>query len=200
MKKIMLMLFAVLLSLSACAKEPKPEDALKTFLDDYISLETMEFADYIKGDSPLANGSVLGTEDLTEELTQRILDIYKHYTYEIGDVTISEDKTTATVSVLLTNFDGSTLYADWMTTYITKAMELAFTNPDMTQADFEAVAIETFSDALDALVDGKEYSVEVKMVKDEKVWKLVGGDENYDLINAMSGGILDSLKNINTPE
>ena len=40
----------------------------------------------------------------------------------------------------------------------------------------------------------------VKMVKDEKVWKLVGGDENYDLINAMSGGILDSLKNINTPE
>lgn len=200
MKKIMLMLFAVLLSLSACAKEPKPEDALKTFLDDYISLETMEFADYIKGDSPLANGSVLGTEDLTEELTQRILDIYKHYTYEIGDVTISEDKTTATVSVLLTNFDGSTLYSDWMTTYITKAMELAFTNPDMTQAEFEAIAIETFSDTLDALVDGKEYSVEVKMVKDEKVWKLVGGDENYDLINAMSGGILDSLKNINTPE
>ena len=73
MKKIMLMLFAVLLSLSACAKEPKPEDALKTFLDDYISLETMEFADYIKGDIPLANGSVLGTEVLTEELTQQFL-------------------------------------------------------------------------------------------------------------------------------
>lgn len=200
MKKIMLMLLVVLMSLSACAKEPKPEDALKTFLDDYISLETMEFADYIKGDSPLSNGSVLGTEDLSEELTARIMDIYKHYTYTIGDVTISEDKTTATVKVLLTNFDGSTLYEDWMTTYITKAMELAFTNPDMTQEDFEALALETFSDTLDALVDGKEYNVEVKMVKDEKVWKLVGGEENYELINAMSGGILDSIKNLNTPD
>lgn len=200
MKKIILILMTALLSLSACAKTPKPEDALKAFLDDYITMETMEFADYIKGDSPLSNGSVLGTEDLAKELADRIMGIYKHYTYEIGEVTLGEDKTTATVKVLMTNFDGATLYEDWMTAYITKAMELAFTNPDMTQADFEALATQTFTDALDALKDGKEYNIEVKMVKDEKVWKLVGGEENYALINAMSGGILDSIKNLNQPK
>jgi len=200
MKKIILLLLTVLMSLSACAKAPKPEDALKTFLDDYITKETMTFSDYFEGDSPLTNENMLGNQELTAELSAKFFAIYKHFTYEIGDATLSEDKKSATVSIVVTNYDGTTLYQVWMEDYITQAMEFGMSHPEATQDDFNEIAISTLTTAVDALVDGKEYTVDVKMVYVDKVWKLVGGDDNFELISAMSGGVLQSIKDLSNME
>lgn len=200
MKKLILVVLFVLMSLSACAKAPKPEDALKTFFDDYVTLETVKFADYFEGDSPLTNENMLGEQQLSAELSARFFAIYKRFTYEIGEVTLSEDKKTATVSVVLTNYDGTKLYQGWMEVYITQAMEFGLSHPEATQADFNEIAISTLTTALDALVDGKKYSVDVKMIYVDKVWKLQGGDDNFELINAMSGGVLQSIKDLSSME
>ncbi len=191
MKKLIVSLLIAVLALSGCAKpQPKPEDTVSEFLDAFKTGEITDYAAFFDGDtSEMGDDPFQFDAEMGEELGMQMMKLFQSYSYEIGEVTIDED--TAVVKVIFTGIDGKGFFQAWFTQYFMEAMQLALSGAE--QAEIEQLAVDLFVELSEDLPTDKVITVDVEMVKVEKVWKIVLDEEDFDLFDGMSGGLLSGL-------
>lgn len=195
MKKYLLSLVLASLVLVGCAKPLlKPQDTLSTFLDAFKTSEITDYAEFFDGDTEDMEGNPFEFDDeMPEALGVQMMKLFQSYTYEIGEVTIDED--TAVVEVTFTGIDGKGFFQAWFTQYFMEAMQLAFSGAD--EAAIEQLAVDLFVELSEELPTDKVITVDVEMVKVDKVWKIVLNKDDFDLFDGMSGGLLSGLMEMN---
>ena len=191
MKKLIVSILVVGLLLAGCAKpQPKPEATVSEFLDAFKAGEITDYAAFFEGDtSEMGDDPFQFDDEMGEELGLQMMKLFQSYSYEIGEVTIDEE--TAVVEVTFTGIDGKGFFQAWFTQYFMEAMQLALSGAE--EAEIEQLAVDLFVELSEDLPTDKVITVEVEMVKVEKVWKIVLDEEDFDLFDGMSGGLLSGL-------
>ena len=191
MKKLLLSLTLVGLVLSGCAKpQPKPEATVSAFLDAFKVSEVTNYAEFFDGDTEAMEGNPFEVSgDMPEELGLQMMKLFQSYSYEIGKVSVDED--TAIVKVTFTGIDGKGFFQAWFTQYFMEAMQLALSGGD--EAAINKLAVDLFVELSDDLPTDKVITVDVEMVKVDDIWKIVLNEEDFDLFDGMSGGLLSGL-------
>lgn len=195
MKKLIVSLLVAGLMLAGCAKpQPKPEATVSAFLDAFKAGEVTDYTAFFDGDTEGMEENPFEFDDeMGEELGMQMMKLFQSYTYEIGEVTIDED--TAVVKVTFTGIDGKGFFQAWFTQYFMQAMQLALSGAE--QAEIEQLAVDLFVELSEDLPTDKVITVDVEMVKVEKVWKIVLNEADFDLFDGMSGGLLSGLMEMN---
>lgn len=200
MKKFAVMLLSSILlitSLTGCAAQPKPETTVTGFLDAFKTGQTMDYTLYFDSSTTAINDLALTSETTPSEVATAMKDLIFGFTYKILKSTVSKDKLSATVDLEITTFDGKQFLTNFMSQYIIKAMQYAF---DMTltteqrTAKIESIAIELFTGISSSIAKDKVYPATVNLVKVDKKWVMSGGETNYTLLDAMTGGMISASK------
>lgn len=134
--------------------------------------------------SDAANNSDDAADPSTgENLTQKIMSAC---TYEMGDVTLSDDKSTAKVALTITAPDTAALLQD-------AAQASATSSPDGTAGADSSSADAVLSSLSTTLDQGgfptKDFSVNATLYYSGEHWML---DPSKELSNALSGGLMES--------
>lgn len=200
MKKFTVMLLSSILlitSLTGCAAQPNPETTVIGFLDAFKTGQTMDYSLYFDSPTTAINDLALTGETTPSEVATAMKDLIFGFTYKILKSTVSKDKLSATVDLEITTFDGKQFLTNFMSQYIIKAMQYAF---DMTltteqrTAKIESIAIELFTGISSSIAKDKVYPATVNLVKVDKKWVMSGGETNYTLLDAMTGGMISASK------
>lgn len=204
MKKLLSMFLALGLcvSLVGCSSgEAAPQDTVSAMIDTYKAQKLDELSNYYEGgDDFFEDGSDLNTEleAAEEELMNMFMEKLTDVDYTIENETIDED--TATVTVKITANNVGEKLAEGLQQAIVTALGLAFS--ETPEEEVNAIVAETMISPVENCEKTYENTVEVKLVKSEDgAWLLVSGDENYDLANALTGGLMqfsDELDNMST--
>jgi len=200
MKKFAVMLLSSVLlitSLTGCTAQPKPETTVTGFLDAFKTGQTMDYTLYFDSSTTAINDLALTSETTPSEVATAMKDLIFGFTYKILKSTVSKDKLSATVDLEITTFDGKQFLTSFMSQYIIKAMQYAF---DMTltteqrTAKIESIAIELFTSVSSSMAKDKVYPATVNLVKVDKKWVMSGGETNFTLLDAMTGGMISASK------
>jgi len=200
MKKFAVLIMTSLLlimSLTGCAVQPKPETTVTGFLDAFKTGQTMDYTLYFDSSTTAINELALTSETTPSEVATAMKNLLSGFTYKILKSTINKDKVSATVDLEITTFDGKQFLTNFMSQYILKAMQYAF---DMTltaeqrTAKIESIAIELFTSISSSMAKDKVFPATVNLVKAEKKWVMSGGETNYTLLDAMTGGMISASK------
>jgi hypothetical protein len=195
MKKIALSLVLLIVMLVGCAKpKPKPEATVSEFLDAFKAGEITDYAAFFDGDTEdMGDNPFEFDEEMGDELGLQMMKLFQSYSYEIGEITIDDEE--AVVEVTFTGIDGKGFFQAWFTQYFMEAMQLALSGAD--EAAIEQLAVDLFVELSEDLPTDKVMTVDVEMVKVEKVWKIVLDEDDFDLFDGMSGGLLSGLMEMN---
>lgn len=172
MKKITVLLLALcLVFLTACGGS-SPSDALKADMED-----AKASPDEIIGD--------LGEDGFGEEATKLLVDKVLEFEYELGEEKIDGD--TATVETTITAYSIGAIFGEVITELITEAYANPTMSEDEMMAKMDALLIEKLTNA------EKTYSQTVTIILKKKGsnWEV---QENDDMANALTGGILDFIE------
>lgn len=180
----------VSITLSACSSV-SDEDQIRTMVDEEFSLikeHDQATIDELMGDASstadsLAQYGIDGSEFINSWLDG--------FDYSIGDVTIADDKTTATVNVSITSKQLYPILATWMTDYMEWVKSGAATSQDEISAKAGETMMSTLSSAspvatevtLDVEKDGS-WQIADSLNNDEAFEKSLLGDEE-EFNNAM---------------
>jgi hypothetical protein len=191
MKKLLVSLILVGVVLSGCAKpQPKPEATVSAFLDAFKASQVTDYAEFFDGDTEGMQGNPFEIgDDMPEELGLQMMKLFQSYSYEIGVVTVDED--TAIVEVTFTGIDGKGFFQAWFTQYFMEAMQLALSGGN--EAAINQLAVDLFVELSEDLPKDNVITVDVEMVKVDTVWKIVLVEDDFDLFDGMSGGLLSGL-------
>ena len=143
MKKLCLSLMIGFLSLSilsACAAQPKPADTVVTFLDGFKNKTELDYPTLFDGDVSSMTADPFSSAETPTEISTKMMEMILSYEYEVKDTVIAKDGLTATVSVEFTTVNLALVFQTFMTQYMAKAFELAFsgaTEEEMNQAGIE---------------------------------------------------------------
>ena len=157
----------------------------------------MDYTLYFDSSTTAINDLALTSETTPSEVATAMKDLIFGFTYKILKSTVSKDKLSATVDLEITTFDGKQFLTNFMSQYIIKAMQYAF---DMTltteqrTAKIESIAIELFTSISSSMAKDKVYPATVNLVKVDKKWVMSGGETNYTLLDAMTGGMISASK------
>lgn len=204
MKKLLSMFLALgmCVTLVGCSSgEAAPQDTVSAMIDTYKAQKLDELSNYYEGgDDFFEDGSDLNTEleAAEEELMNMFMEKLTDVDYTIENETVDED--TATVTVKITANNVGEKLAEGLQQAIVTALGLAFS--ETSEEEINAIIAETMISPVENCEKNYENTVEVKLVKSEEgTWLLVSGDENYDLANALTGGLMqfsDELDNMST--
>jgi len=201
MKKTLLSLLMVVLfigSLSACASKEKPEETIVTFLDAFKEKKVINYASLFDGDVSDMTEDPFATPDTPNEISTKMMELILSYDYEIKETVIAEDGLSATVSVEFTTVNLGFVFTSFMTKYIAKAFEMAFSGA--TEEEMTQLSVTLFLEEANKATKDKVTTVEVKMVKVDKKWLIVGGEDNLALFDGLMGGLMSTIKDMNLPE
>jgi hypothetical protein len=197
MKKTLLSLLMVLLfigSLSACTPQAKPEDTITTFLDAFKNKQVIDYAGLFDGDVSDMTSDPFDSPETPSEISTKMMELILSYDYEIKETMISEDGLSATVSVEFTTVNLGFVFTSFMTKYIAKAFEMAFSGA--TEEEMTQLSVTLFLEEANKATKDKVTTVDVKMVKVDKKWFIQGGEANLDLFDGLMGGLISTLKDM----
>ena len=194
-KKLLSTLAAVMImiSFSACGT-PGPTETADTFMtaikekdaETVKSVYAGKTFDLLQETGKESDDTFEGTLD--DALAEKIFD----FDYKLSDEKIDGDK--ATVKVSITTYDLGSAIEDFISEYLTQAITLSFSGASDKQ-------IEKLSETLLAKhmkkVE-KDYTgtAKIHLTKKDGKWQIDKFDDNSDFINALSGGVVESIKNI----
>lgn len=194
-KKLLFVLAAVtiIMTFSACGA-PGPTETADTFMtaikekdaETVKSVYAGKTFDLLQETDKESDDAFEGTLDDT--LAEKIFD----FDYKLSDEKIDGDK--ATVKVSITTYDLGGAIEDFVSEYLTQAITLSFSGASDKQ-------IEKLSETLLAKhmkkVE-KDYNgtATIHLTKKDGKWQIDKFDDNGDFINALSGGVVESIKNI----
>lgn len=198
MKRILAILtaFMVTISLTSCGG-PSPTDVTTTFLDGIKDLNPDTIATVYVSDDKDADDSAIdeleemNTEDqeIIERIKKEPLNKLLDFDYKLSNEKIDGDK--ATVDVAITTYDMAEPYKNLMEKFFIVALgmdenasEKEMTDKLLTLAESEVSSLKEKTYKKTATID---------LVKVDDQWKVDKIDENEDLINGLTGGLLDLL-------
>lgn len=199
MKKLVFICLTALLILSTlgCAKpEPKPSDTVSKVLDLMKTDIRADFSPYFDGE--FSNSNFIPENDVEENeftkmLETRIIELYTDFEYIIVSEAISEDKKTAVVEVEFTTHDLGTFFISFITQYITKAFELAFSGKS--EDEINEAGVELFETLSAELKKDKTSRVQATMTYVNGQWLIDGGENaNKPFFNGLTGGLIESIE------
>ena len=199
MKKFVVLGLSALLTLSlfGCTKpEPKPSETVSKVLDLMKTDIQADFTPYFNGEfnnDELVPESDDEQSEFAMKMETRLIELYTDFDYKIVSETVSEDKKTATVEVEFTTHDLGTFFVGFISQFIAKAFELAFSGKskdELNQAGIEL--LETLSADLKK---DKVSLVTATLTSVNGVWLLDGGENaNKPFFNGLTGGLVESLE------
>ncbi len=202
MKKILLsvLIAGILLgSLSACASKVKPEETLITFLDAFKAKQIIDYPSLFDGELEMdITANPFDTSDSPSEITDRMMELMLSYEYEVIKTEVAKDGKSAIVTLEFTTVNLGSIFSTFMMKYIAKAFELAFSGA--TEAEMNQLAVDLFLEASDGAVKDKVTQVDVKMVLVDKKWLIHVDKEDISLFDAMMGGFVSTMQNLQPEE
>lgn len=198
MKKFVVLGLSALLTLSlfGCAKsEPKPSETVSKVLDLMKTDIQADFTPYFNGE--FSNDELVpDSEDESEfakKMETRLIELYTDFDYKILGETISEDKKTATVEIEFTTHDLGTFFVGFISQFIAKAFELAFSGKS--EEELNQAGIELLETLSADLKKDKVSVVSATLTLVDGVWLLDGGENaNKPFFNGLTGGLVESLE------
>ena len=193
MKKFIAMVtaFVVAISLTSCGG-PSPTDVTTTFLDGIKELNPETISSVYNQE---ADDKEKDQESIFDEEDQQMLDRLKKdplnkmlaFDYELSNEQIKDDK--ATVDVSVTTYDLAEPYQNFMKKFFVLALGMEEDISDEEMTDKMLTLLESEIRPLKEKTYKKTATIDLVKVEDE--WKISPIDENKDLINALTGGLLD---------
>ena len=189
MKKLIALFtaFLVTISLTSCGG-PSPTDVSTTFLDGIKEFNPETIAS-VYADAGKTDDVELDKEDqeMLDRLKQEPFNKMLTFDYKLSNEQIKDDK--ATVDVTITTYDLAKPYENFMKKFFLAAfsMDEDISDEEMTEKMFTLLA-----DELKPLTE-KNYTktATIDLVRVDDQWKITDIDDNEDLINALTGGLLD---------
>lgn len=189
MKKLIALFtaFLVTISLTGCGG-PSPTDVSTTFLDGIKEFNPETIAS-VYADAGKTDDVELDKEDqeMLDRLKQEPFNKMLTFDYKLSNEQIKDDK--ATVDVAITTYDLAKPYENFMKKFFLAAfsMDEDISDEEMTEKMFTLLA-----DELKPLTE-KNYTktATIDLVRVDDQWKITDIDDNEDLINALTGGLLD---------
>jgi hypothetical protein len=199
MKKIVAVTLTTLLTLTmlGCANpEPKPSETVSKVLDLMKTDIQADFTPYFNGE--FNNDELVPVSDdeeseFAKKMETLLIDLYTDFDYRILGETISEDKKTATVEIEFTTYDLGTFFVGFITQFIAKAFELAFSGKS--EDELNQAGIELLETLSADLKKDKVSVVTATLTSVNGVWLLDGGENvNKPFFNGLTGGLVESLE------
>ena len=193
----------ILAGFSACTSKPKPEAAVKVFLETFKKGdENYDYEKLFDSEVTFLDDVPLTTDEETPvEIQTRAEELLLNFEYAVVKTVVAEDGNTAVVTVKFTTVNMGDIFYKFFTTYITKAMEALFNGA--TEEEVTAMATDLFLEASkDAKID-KLSTVDIEMIFKDKVWLIKGGETNKIMFDALLGGmitVIEDMQEMQTPE
>lgn len=194
-KKLLLILAAVIImmSFSACGG-PGPTETADTFMtaikekdaETVKSVYAGKTLDLLKETNKESDDAFQGTLD--KALSEKVFD----FDYELSDEKIDGDK--ATVKVKITTYDLGSAIEDFISEYLTQAITLSFS--DASDKQIEKLSETLLAKHMKKAEKNYTETVKIHLTKKDGKWQIDKINNNGDFINALSGGVVESMKNI----
>ena len=183
--------FLVTISLTSCGG-PSPTDISATFLDGIKEFNPKTIASvYATADKDKIDDLDLDEEDqaMLDRLNEDPFNKMLAFDYDLSNEQIKDDK--ATVDVTITTFDLSKPYENFMKKFFLAAFSM---DENTSDEEMTEKMITLAADELKPLTE-KTYTktATIDLVKVDDQWKIAEIDDNEDLINALTGGLLDLM-------
>ena len=201
--KILSLLLIGIVLLSGCAA--KPETNVTAYLDELKTsissdLNTIAIEKYFDTDVQITENNQEFTLESHEsnEMTLRYLELFRGFEYKVIDSKIEGDS--AVVNVEITTYPVGELLSNYMVQLFSKVFEWAFSG--ITEEEITAKSTTLFLDLANDIQKTYVKTVPVYMVKKEGKWLISGDTTNYEMMDALTGGILEFAKQLeeNTAE
>lgn len=185
----------IMLLLNGCAV--KPEVTITEYFTDLqttlsTDFKTLSIEKYFDSAVVLSDNDQSLNYDSGESnvMTERYIELFQGFEYTIKDTVINGDS--ATVNVEIKTYPMGQLLSNYMTQLMTKAFEWAFSG--LSQEEMTQKMTDMFMEMSNTLEKTYTNTIPVYLVKVEGKWLLVGGETNYALFNALTGGMIDFAK------
>lgn len=189
-----------MISFCACGT-PSPTETADTFLSavkaqDYEKVKsvyagkTFDILDSMGEDDAEVEESESIDSSFEKELKDKMLD----FDYTLSNEIINDDK--ATVNVEVTTYALGKAMTSTMVKYIEEALPLVFSGAS--EEELEKIMNDIFEEELSELTD-KTYSAKatINLVQQDGQWKVSEIDDEGELMNALSGDLVNAIKEIN---
>jgi hypothetical protein len=194
-KLFILSTLCLLLLLNGCAVKPEATvssyfDELKTTISS--NLDSIEIQDYFDSEVKLSDTEqdLDLNNDESNEMTARYMELFQGFEYTIKESVVEGD--TATVSVEIVTYPIGELLSNYVVQLLSKAFEWAFSG--ISEEEMELRTTNLFLELSADLEKTYTKTIPVYLVKKDGEWLLVGGDTNFEMFNAITGGLLDFAK------
>ena len=155
-----------------------------------------DFTPYFNGEftnDDLVPNSEDQQSEFAKKMETRLIELYTDFDYRILSEAIAEDKKTATVEVEFTTYDLGTFFVGFITQFLAKAFELAFSGKS--EDELNQAGVELLETLSADLKKDKVSVVSATLTLVDGVWLLDGGENtNKSFFNGLTGGLVESLE------
>lgn len=194
-KLFILSTMCIVLVLNGCAIKPEVTvtnyfDELKTTISS--DLDSFDIQEYFDSEVKLLDSEQDFdlSNDESNEMTERYMELFQGFEYTIKESVVDGDK--ATVSIEIITYPMGELFSNYVVQLLSKAFEWAFAG--ISEDEMELRTNTLFLELSNDIEKTYTKTIPVYLVKKEGKWLLVGGDTNYEMFNAITGGLLDFAK------
>lgn len=191
---------------SACGSrvsdDMTPTETVKVFLDAFKAQdeETMNRVYAGEGNDFLSAYENREAEDaLTKTMQDELMAKWYDFDYKITGETIADDGQTATVDLSITTYDMQTVFNEFYSEYMGRALEeFSGNSNNVTEDDYNKLAAEILQEKI-AQATEKDYTSEASLTltKTDERWIVDQiGEDNDDFLNAITGGLMDVLTDV----
>lgn len=173
--------------LVGCGGSQSPSQVADSYLKQMKSTTTSE-AMSLLGDDSDSMDELFGQE-FAKALTEKIID----FDYKIGSEKIIEDR--ASVEVTITTYNLGKAYTNFFTSYMQQILILAFSGA--TEEDAMELGVKLIKEELGNAPKDYVATVPMYLNKEDGKWVVDETDDgNIEIINALTGGLLDAYDQI----
>lgn len=194
-KLFILSTMCIVLVLNGCAIKPEVTvtnyfNELKTTISS--DLDSFDIQEYFDSEVKLLDSEQDFdlSNDESNEMTERYMELFQGFEYTIKESVVDGDK--ATVSIEIITYPMGELFSNYFVQLLSKAFEWAFAG--ISEDEMELRTNTLFLELSSDIEKTYTKTIPVYLVKKEGKWLLVGGDTNYEMFNAITGGLLDFAK------
>lgn len=197
MKKKLTILWVIGLSLLLNGCAVKPDVTITEYFTELKSTISTDFNSlaiqaYFDSEVVLSEDDQVLEYDSSENnaMANRTMELFKEFDYTVKETAINGDNATVTVEIL--TYPMGELFSNYVTQLFTKAFEWAFSG--ISEAEMTQKTNDLFIELTTGLEKTYTKTIPVYLVKVEDKWLMMGGEKNYELFNALTGGLIDFAK------
>ncbi|WP_206460371.1 DUF4878 domain-containing protein [Anaerovorax sp. IOR16] len=192
MKKIITILLAIIMCLSvvSCRNEPSPSDVVNSYMKALKENDTTTISKIYSGDTEAASFlDVAGvdTESYSEEFVTTLKEKLLSFEYTLSNEKVDGD--TATVDVTIKTYNFGETFKAAVADYFQKALSMIFS--DVSDEEMDELMESTVIEHLNNATFDYEKTAVIKLTKTDEGWKIDDFEDNADIINALTGGLID---------